>query len=283
MSLSYQGIELELPVGKVALSHSVSLDMILGRSSTQNMDWTDVLGDLPWGSLKDVCRDEYVRAGTLFSLLHLDYQVCNGGIGQYFYNGYDQEHEPYSENDVERYDLDTQKEAFLDLVKFGRTLFPTRQEENEALSCAANAFQQLSYERDASVYETVYCDEEPTIFDEDLGDYVENPDYFEPYDEVVCEDVIHGDENFDDIFYKANEYMEELMELSAQHLCKTMARDLDKHIAEHPNVARILKESLPASAFRKPSLSAQLNAAVSKSSSVDQGNMAPVKEPSHER
>lgn len=279
MSLIYDGIDLDLPSGKVSLTHSVLLDAIQGQSSTQNMDWTDVLGDLPWGDLKDVCCDEYVQAGTLFSLMHLDYQVCNGGIAQYFFNGYDQERGPYSEHDVERYDLDTQKAAFLDLAKFGLALFPARTEENQALHCAANLFQQLFYERDACVYETVYCDEEPYLFDEDLGDYVENPDYFEPYDEEVHEDVIHGDDNFDNIFYRANDYMEELLELRAQLLCKSMARDLEKYAAEDPDVAKTLKSSLPASAFRKPSLNAQLDAAASKAEPVNQREPSIIQDP----
>lgn len=281
MSLIYDGIDLDLPSGKVSLTHSVLLDAIQGQSSTQNMDWTDVLGDLPWGDLKDVCCDEYVQAGTLFSLMHLDYQVCNGGIAQYFFNGYDQERAPYSEHDVERYDLDTQKVAFLDLAKFGQALFPARTEENQALSHAANLFQQLFYERDASVSETVYCDEEPFLFDEELGDYVENPDYFEPYDEEVHEDVIHGDDNFDDIFYRANDYMEELLELHAQYQCKVLARDIDKYADEHPEVAQTLRETLPEAAFRKPSLQTQLGSASTRHASS--GQISPARGASPER
>ena len=264
MSLIYDGIDLDLPSGKVSLTHSVLLDAIQGRSSTQNMDWTDVLGDLPWGVLKDVCCDEYVQAGTLFSLMHLDYQTCNGGISQYFFNGYDQERAAFSEHDVERYDLDTQKAAFLDLAKFGLALFPARTEENQALFRAANLFQQLFYERDATLYETVYCDEEPVLFNEEFGDYVENPDYFEPYDEVVHEDVIHGDDNFDDIFYRANDYMEELLELHAQYQCKALARNIDKYAAVSPEVAKALREHLPEAAFRKPSFALQLADAASR-------------------
>lgn len=49
----YQGIELTMPKGRVSLSHSTSLDLILGASTTQNMDWLEVLGDFPWSLLKE--------------------------------------------------------------------------------------------------------------------------------------------------------------------------------------------------------------------------------------
>lgn len=274
MSIRYNGIELELPSGPVALSHSIALDMIRGESGTKNMDWAGTLGDLPWGTLKGVCSDAYVRAGELFSLINMDYQVCNGGIDQYFFNRYHEERGPGSEHDVERYDLDAQKQAFLALAQFGRELFPNRTAENDALLLAAEAFQNLYYEEDARVTETVYCDEEEYIFDEELGEEVENPDYFEPYDEDHYEDVIHGDDHYNDIHSDAIEYMEELFEMSAQYQCKALARDIDKYAAVSPEVAKALREHLPEAAFKKPSLSSQLSDAASRAgnaghSSVD--------------
>ena len=276
MAIQYNGIELEQPAGKVALSHSVALDMIRGESSTQNMDWLSALGDLPWGTLKDTCFEAYVAASTLFSLVNMDYQVCNGGISQYFFNGYHKERAPYSTHDVEAYDLETQKTAFMDLVKFAEALFPDRVDENAALKRAATAFRGLSYEEDAEVYETVYCDEDEYIFDEESGEEIENPDYFEPYDELTHENVIHGDNNFDDIFYDANEYLEELLELSAQHICKTLARDIDKYMSEAPEVGNVLKEHLPAAAFKKPSLATQIGSAASRAEAAV--NSSPARE-----
>lgn len=264
MSIRYNGIELELPAGPVALSHSVALDMIRGESGTQNMDWAEALGDLPWGTLKDVCSAEYVRAGELFSLMNMDYQVCNGGIVQYFGNRYHEERGPFHADDVEGYDLDVQKRAFLELAQFGREIFPNRTSENDALLLAAEAFQNLYYEEDARVTETIYCDEEEYIFDEELGEEVENPDYFEPYDEDFFEDVIHGDDHYDDIHYDAVEYMEELFEMSAQYQCKALARYIDWYAAQSPEVAKALREHLPDAAFKKPSLSSQLSDAASR-------------------
>ena len=147
MAVQYQGISLDLPFGHVSLTHSVALDMIQGASSTQNMNWTDALGSLPWGTLKEPCAQAFENASRLYSLLHLDYQVCNGGIAQYFFNRYDEAREPYSEHDVALCDIDVQKEEFHRLASFAQVIFPQRVEENEALSCACQAFEQLSIER----------------------------------------------------------------------------------------------------------------------------------------
>lgn len=280
MSLIYKGIKLDLPAGKVSMSHSRAMDMIRGESSTQNMDWVDTLGGLPWGTLKDVCPDAYVHAGELFSLIHMDYQVCNGGIVQYFYNYYDEERAACHADDVERYGLDDQKRAFLELAQFGRELFPDRQVENEALQRTAEAFQNLYCERDALLYETVSCEEDEYIYDEELGEEVENPDYFEDYEEPYREDVIHGDDNFDGIHYHAIEYIEELFELSAQYQCKALARDIDRYNAEHPEVAKALHEHLPEAAFRKPSFASRLANAASRTDGA--GKAAPQREISPE-
>lgn len=50
----------------------------------------------------------------LSSVANLDYQVCNGGVAQYFDNGYDCYREPYNEQDVacEARDMRDGKDAF---------------------------------------------------------------------------------------------------------------------------------------------------------------------------
>ena len=98
--MKYHGIELTPPKGTVAFSHSVFLDMIQGQSSAQNTDWFDVLGNFPWGSLKDQYFQGYDNVCRLYSLVHLDYQVCNGGIEQYFLNGYHEHSSPHHADDV---------------------------------------------------------------------------------------------------------------------------------------------------------------------------------------
>lgn len=253
--MNYNGIELEPPTGPVAMTHSVALDMIQGQSSTKNMDWFELLGELPYSRLKDDYFQGYVNVCNLFSLSHMDYQVCNGGIEQYFFNRYHENRAAKHEDDVELYGIDRQKGAFMDLVAFGAEIFPERTEDNANLLAAAYAFKNLSFEEDAECYETIYCDEDRYILDEETGEEIENPDYFEPYDEKCYEDVIHGGDGFNDVFYRACDYMEELMELRAQFYCKLFARDVERHANENPELAVQLRSILPAKAFPSPDTS----------------------------
>lgn len=260
----YEGIELEMPKGKPSLSHSRSLDIIRGESSTQNMEWNDVLSNIPWGRLKEVTPDLYKDACCLFSMMQMDYQICNGGIDQYFLNRYNEGFDPRNPDDGELYDFDEQKCTFSDYVKFAQEVFPDREAENQALLRACKAFQELDFEEDAEIFETVYCYEEEYIYDEDLDEEVPNPDYFEPYDEVYHEDVIHNDNGFDNIFYAANDYLEEIFELHAQLYCKQLVLELNKAHNIEPALLHTILDNMPASAFRKPSLDQQIQMAESK-------------------
>lgn len=269
--MEYKGIELELAGGKPSLTHSVAMDMIRGESSTQNMDWTSILGQLPWGQLKEDYFDSFDHACRIFSLLKMDYQVCNGGIEQYFYNRYNEPREPHSENDVELYGIEDQKRDFLELVSFAKELFPERVKDNDALAAAAQAFQKLSFEENAQVTETIYCDEDEYLFDPETGTETKNPDYYEPYEETVYEDVICGGEGFNELFYEASDYMDELLELQAQFHGKRFAQEFENHAQEHPELASIVRGIIPAPAesaqtkdVLKPSLSDQIKAATSR-------------------
>lgn len=126
----YMGIELEKPKGRVSLTHSISMDAITGKSGTENMDWTEKLGELPWGALKESYFESYEKACKLFSMIHMDYQICNGGIGQYFFNGYHEARTPFSEDDVELYGIDVQKQVFSDLFHFTQVIYPERLQDN---------------------------------------------------------------------------------------------------------------------------------------------------------
>lgn len=268
----YKGISLEIPESKASFSHSHAMDMIRKKSGDQNVEWLDKLGELPWGQLKQTYPERFEDAGKIFSLASMDYQVCNGGIAQYFDNRYHEERDPFSEHDVFRYDFSVQQEFFKECVEFAQKVFPQRADENSALDVAFKAFSKLSYEENAQVTELIECDEDEYIFDDELGEEVENPDWFEPYEDTTYEDVIHDGEGFDDIFYAANDYLEELLELQAQLCCKILALDVQKHMDAQPDLLATLKEILPDSAFRKPALSEQIQTANVKSSSTHDTN-----------
>lgn len=257
----FEGIKLDPPVGKVSMSHSHAMDIIRGQSSDQNMDWLDALGNVPWGIVKEQYPERFEHASKIFSLVNMDYQVCNGGIGQYFFNHYHEPREPFTDNDVERVGIEEQKGFFYDVLSFAKSVYPDRAEENGALEKAYDAFDELRYEENAVVMETVYCEEDEYIWDDELEEDVLNPDYFEPYDEPAYEDVIHGEDGFDDIFYEANDYLEEMLELQAQFCCKKLVLEAEKCPGLLIAIKDALKEVLPANTFVKPSLSEQIQSA----------------------
>lgn len=138
--MDYEGIKLEMPAGKVSLSHSHAMDMIMGKSGDQNTNWLDALAQVPWGPVHDSYKDHFDYASKIFSLVSMDYQVCNGGIDQYFFNGYHEEREPFSDNDVERVGIEAQKGFLYDVLSFAKSVFPERAEENNALEQLYDAY-----------------------------------------------------------------------------------------------------------------------------------------------
>jgi len=243
--MKYNNIELELPVERVSLSHSTTYNAVTGKARSENLKWIDALGSLPWSKFNDKHINEYNDACTLLSLLMMDYQVCNGGIDQYFFNGFHEKHNTNAGNDVVLVDIEDQKEGFNKLVSFAKEVFPERIKENEALQIAASAFAELKFEERAFVSETVYCEEDEYIMDEETGEIIKNPDYFSPYEEERYEDVIHGDYDFDETFYSASDYLEELLELQAQYHCKTLIQNVERSKDDNVELIGILKEKIP--------------------------------------
>ena len=271
----YDGISLDLPEGKVSISHSDAFDIIRGQSSSENTAWLDALGNIPWGVLKETHPAQFEQASKIFSLVNMDYQICNGGISQYFYNGYHEKGSPFHEDDVFRADLDVQKEYFTEVVSFGKKVFPGRQNENTALEKACDAFQELWYEEDAEVVETIESGDE-YIWDDELGEEVPNPDYFEPYEETTYENVIHGDCGFDDTFYAGNDYLEELLELQAQLCCKQLVRDVERENGKESDQMNELRKTLPEAAFSKPLLNERIQAAAGKAADSNKQEISPM-------
>ena len=248
----YNGIQLEAPKGLVRQSDSVFLDMIRGESSTQNMDWTNHMSTLPFRVLEDSFPNTYEAICRIFSLLNLDYQVNNGGIEQYFYNYYHEEKEPHNETDTHHYGIDIQKEELIALVKFAETIYPNRLEENQKLQDAVDAFQYCHLEEHVEEYETIYCDEDKYIYEDECEDWIINPAYEEPYDELVgYEDIVHDEANFDGKHTSISPYLEELLELKSQYVVKDFVRELEKDMDKHQELITKLQKFLPESTFNK--------------------------------
>lgn len=75
----YKDIELEEANKKVHFSHSQFTERDI------NTDWMENLFSIDKNSLSHA---QFGDISRLSSVANLDYQVCNGGVAQYFDNGY---------------------------------------------------------------------------------------------------------------------------------------------------------------------------------------------------
>jgi len=253
--MKYKDIELDEPVGTVSMTHSVILDAIRKESTTRNMDYTDKLGELPWDIVNKNFPNLYTHASQLFSLMHMNYQVCNGGVGQYYFNGYHNARPPFTEDDIALVNKDAQAEAFTNLVSFAQAVYPDKNDKNEKLEKASHMFSLLEYEENALDYETIYSDEDEYIYDAETDMDIPNPDYFEPYDEPVYVNRILNEKAFEDAYYEAYDYVEELIELQAQYIYKSLNRELERQSTPSMDL-KILKEMMHNN--EDPSLTARI-------------------------
>ena len=245
---------MEIPSVKAEFTHSRLMDVLKGQSFTNNAAWTDVISQIPWGTFKEEYPDAFYAAGLLSSLNNMHYQICNGGVYQYFDNGYDRYRDPYHKDDVCQYDIDEQKKAFLIYARFAREVMPWRKEENDAFTAAAETFQKVVFEENVHSYETVEC-YEPEFIEDEEGNEIPNPDWFEDYEEDVYEDVIHGEFEFESAHKKVISYFEEILELRAQYVCKSFVQQLEQKADLLPGLLTKAKEIFPASAFKNQEIS----------------------------
>lgn len=125
--MKYKGIELEGLDKKVKLSHSRVME------TDEGTDWIDKLLTCDKAALTPT---RFHEVSALSSVINMDYQICNGGIEQYVFNGYHEYRAPYSDDDVAQLDLNQQFIMLCRLVAFGGDVFPGM-DKNEAVSARA--------------------------------------------------------------------------------------------------------------------------------------------------
>lgn len=108
----YKDIELDEANKEVHFAHS----RFVGRDI--NPDWMDSLRSIDKNSLSHTQFNDISR---LNSVANLDYQVCNGGVAQYFDNGYDCYCEPHSKQDVAHFGKSEQVSQLQALARFGES------------------------------------------------------------------------------------------------------------------------------------------------------------------
>lgn len=227
MGVIYQGIEIDGLDKNVGLVHSLSLKA-MGQDANQNADYLDKICDY---KRADLTQKQFDEINKLWSVVKMNYQICNGGIYQYFGNRFD-EHWKSKDGEIEIWGKDEQVAMMRKLYGFACEVLPENLVENSRFLRIIEFFDSLEYEEGVPQYEMVECDEDEEIWDDDLEEYVKNPDYFEPYEDIVD----HVDEvrsrnsafslcDFDEDYYRINEYIEKIVELYAQFIGKTIVKE----------------------------------------------------------
>lgn len=226
MKRIYKGIELENLEKEVKFSHSKSAYALSGglQERDENIEYFDLLLDRQKNLLSP---KQFLEISALNSVANMNYQVCNGGIAQYFYNSYDIARPPYNENDVAQLDKAQQCTMLDILVTFGLEVFPEYEEKNSQLEKIVRQFKDI-YVEEVEQFETIASDEEKYIWDDEKEEWIENIYYEETYEvSAGFENELFNDEFFDDNYYKINDYLELLIEGYAQYLTKSYDKGID--------------------------------------------------------
>lgn len=187
-TMKYKGIELEGLDKKVKLSHSRVME------TDEGTDWIEKLLTCDKAALTPT---QFHEVSALSSVINMDYQICNGGIGQYVGNGYHEYRALYSDDDVEHYGAVEQVYMLRALADFGDNVFPYADSCNREVRQWANLFDHIDF--DSVDY-----------YDEVIGEYV-SPEAVEE-----CEQSYYGG---------VSDHVGLLCEAYAQYLCKSYGID----------------------------------------------------------
>lgn len=227
MGILFRGIEIEGVDKQVGFYHSNAM-RAMGQDGNQNADFLEKICEY---KKADLSSEQFDEINKLWSVVKMNYQICNGGIHQYFMNGF---HENWksADGEVEIWDKDSQVEMLRKLHGFSCEVFPENLTENSRLHRIIEFFDSLEYEENVPQVGMVECDEDEEIWDEDLQEYVPNPDYEEPYEDIVdYEDEVRSTNSafdlcdFDNDYYSINEYIEKIIELYAQFIDKSIEKE----------------------------------------------------------
>lgn len=196
---TFRGIQLEGLDKDTRLSHS---------RFTESNEGIEHLETLLQRDKTKLTPEQFQQVSALSSVVSFNYQVCNGGLSQYYFNSYDKERDPFDEQDVRRVGKDAQVAMLEELLDFGREVYPEQELKNERLDRIISEF-------DRSFYSEELPDE-----------YEIEPEYAEP------DDFLDAPYDFDQRYYMVNDYLETLMEGYAQYLNKEIDRSLDGLVQE---------------------------------------------------
>ena len=191
-SITYKGVQLENLDKHVSMAHSHFI------GSNEGIDY---LTTLLARNKSALTPEQFEAMSELNSVAVMNYQICNGGLDQYYFNRCHEERAPFSEDDVKLVGKEAQVKMLRELHAFGREVFPERVEDNDRLNEIIADFEKSSYREPGEGWLT-------DDGDEDEGN-------------------LHAPYDFDERYYEVNDYLESLIESYAQYLDKSIEKPLE--------------------------------------------------------
>lgn len=128
MGVMYKGIELEGLDKKVGFYHSNAMHAA-GLGPNVGTEFLDKICEY---KRADLSPEQFDEINKLWSVVKMNYQICNGGIHQYFGNGFD-EHYLSDDTEIEIFDKDEQVKMLQKLYGFAVQVLPENLVENSKL------------------------------------------------------------------------------------------------------------------------------------------------------
>lgn len=217
--MEFRGIE--ITTTNAYLAKSRVLAAVNEEYASKNVTYIDKLSDVMESGVVKPDSEAYKDISNVFTLIKMNYQVCNGGVTQYYWNGYNSGRAPHTDNDCEIYDKDCIKDILdSDIYDIANVMYGTD---------AANTVATMS-ERWDNIEHYEACEEEcgycrgtgtlDSYYDEDEGEYVdEYCDCCGGSGYVEEAEYISGDRDFEECLYNFKEY-DTILEAYAEYVYK---------------------------------------------------------------
>ena len=214
MKVNYNGIELNTSKKDVVYTASNTLALINDSYASKHIEYTDILSNI----INTDSTDEQIeKVSNVFTLIAMAYQVRNGGVFQYYDNGYNEGKDKRNDTDCYIYDKETISEIYKnEIIPMVKAVYGTNSKTYERIVTIADIWDCVSYE-DGEISEEYYYED---VWDEDMEDYV-TEEYVE---EIESDPYVNMGSEFEREFYNFDEY-DSIMEMYAEYTYKKYFAD----------------------------------------------------------
>ena len=213
MNNTFNGIELTVN-NNATFTNSHVLASISDNYKSSGVEYTQKLESVINAKITKGQMDAVSR---VFTLITMAYQINNGGVLQYYDNGYDKGKDPYDDEDCYIYSKREISKIYRDdIIPMVKAIYGDDSRTYEKIMTIADMWDCVSYEEGETSEEYYYED----VWDEETGDYVTE----EHIEEIESDPYVNMGSEFEREFYNFDEY-DSIMEMYAEYTYKKYFAD----------------------------------------------------------